>query len=83
MARYTLRNKDKIQKAFNKKTLDRIVTSLDKHFEKHSEIEQIDSNEQYKRIAVSDVGHSCGLITFFVLSETFDILNLAFIEFVN
>lgn len=80
--RYALRNKKKIINHFDAKSFARIIKSLDKEF-KGAEIIEFHKAEPYTLISVNDVGHTCGLIIFHVISIRFDVLNLAFKEFIS
>lgn len=80
--RYTLRNQKKIIKAYDDKLLHRIITSLEvavseEKFEIHKEC------KPYPILDINDVGNTCGLILFHVINKKFDVLTLAFKEFVN
>lgn len=88
--RYALRNKDKIKAHFEphgQEILDRIIISLNKHFEKEDPItehsENPASDEQYKTLIINDEGHSCACISFYILGITYDVCRLAFIEFIG
>lgn len=83
--RYSLRNQNKIALAFGDKFVRRLIASLEANFEDIS-IEELDIQKEYKPypiLCVNDIGHSCGLILFHVISKTYDVYNLAFKETVN
>lgn len=80
--RYALRNQKKIINHFDAKSFARIIKSLDKHFEDNETIEMHEA-EPYQLIDVDDLGHTCGLIIFHVISVNFDVYNLAFKEFIS
>lgn len=84
MARYALRNQSKIEAAFSKEILERMKKSLNAHF-KAGDInpEKWETNEPYPIISVNDVGHSFGLICFYVTKVVNDVYHLAFKEFIN
>ena len=81
--RYSLRNKKKIESAFNRAILSRIIKSLDEAFEYNTFSCDTIEGEKYDLLSVNDKGHTCGLIMFYVISKTFDVYNLAFKEFIN
>ena len=80
--RYSLRNQKKIINHFDAKTFARIIKSLDKEF-KENDIIDFHVAKPYDLIGINDVGHTCGLIIFHVISIKFDVLNLAFKEFIS
>ena len=82
--RYTLRNKDKITKAYDQKYLDRMIKSLDKYFDKNKKIEVFENDgEKYEMIMVDDIGHTVNIFVFYVIRITFDVYNLAFKEVIG
>lgn len=79
MARYTLRNKEKIAQAFDQAYLSRMVSSLDSHFSDSKEIEEHDSGDnRYNMILVDDIGHSVNMFEFYIIKKTYDVYLLAF-----
>ncbi len=80
--RYSLRNKKKIIEAYSEKLFKRIIESLDKCFEEGEKFETHEA-KPYPLIGVDDVGNTCGLVIFHVISVNFDVYNLAFKEFVS
>ncbi len=81
--RFTLKNQKKIQQAYSKKMLSRIMQSLKEYFD-IGNIETISiENENREIILISDAGHTSNMIAFYVLSKTFDVYNLAFKEFIG
>lgn len=80
--RYTLRNKEKIKSSLGKNVLNNIISSLDTEFKNIKEPELL-GNEKYKMIAISDLNRTCGIIIFYVIETTYDVLKLAFKEFVS
>jgi len=84
--RYALRNQKKIKAHFEpngQELLNRIIKSLDTHFEKNETIEIFDSGEEFPLILISDVGHTVNVIAFYVLEIKFDVYRLAFKEFIG
>lgn len=84
MARYILRNKEKIVNYYDEKFYNRLILSLEEAFKegKELDIENIDG-EPYPILTVFDEGHSYGFIFFYVIKKTFDVHLLAFKEVVN
>jgi len=92
MARYALRNKERIQKHFESQksgsgrpTLDRIVKSLEAYFKqglKEEDVGRIDE-EPFDTLIIYDLGYKGGIIAFYVIWIRFDVYLLAFKEFVN
>lgn len=82
--RYALRNQHKIKAAYSQATLNRIIKSLDEYFieGKKIEIKNIDG-DPYPVIWINDIGHTCGLIIFYVTKKIWNVYNLAFKEFIN
>jgi hypothetical protein len=86
--RYALRNQDKIKAHFEpngQEILDRIIKSLDKHFEKGNPLEEANWCEvdKYDKIVINDEGHTCACIAFYVLGIKYDVCRLAFDEFIG
>jgi len=87
--RYALRNQSKIKAHFEpngQEILDRILKSLDSHFNKYQTIELIDQEPvrlDYPLLFINDEGHSCAMIAFHVLEIKYDIYRLAFKEFIG
>lgn len=61
--------------------LQRITQSLDAAFKK-GDIE-IEPGEPYPLLVVNDVGHTFGIIIFYVVGRMYDVYKLAFKEFIN
>jgi len=82
--RYTLRNKNKIEDAYDKSILKRIDKSLKVHFGRNKEIElhQV-GDDKYKTLIVDDAGHSFNIISFYVIKKKYDVYTLAFNEFIG
>ena len=80
--RYTLRNKDKIEKEYGDQVLNNIVASLDDEFSRDIKLELL-GDDQYKMIVINDLNHTSGLIVFYLIKKTFDVCLLAFKEFVS
>jgi hypothetical protein len=85
MSRYSLRNQDKIQAHFDKKTLERILSSLTAYFDKGVNAEDINviTGGTYALLCINDIEHTSGIIMFHIISKTYDVYNLAFKEFIN
>jgi len=85
MPRYALRNQQKIQETYSKKLLERITRSLDKHFQNHAtiELEPESDHPKYKILVIDDIDHSFNIIAFYVISQTYDVFNIAFKEFIG
>lgn len=88
--RYALRNQNKIKAHFEphgQEILDRIIMSLNIHFEKEDPItehaEAVESGEQYRVLIINDEWHSCACISFYILEIKYDVCRLAFIEFIG
>ena len=82
--RYSLRNKEKIAKAYSPAILDRIIKSLDAHFRTSTKIEGIkQEGEKYPLLIIDDSGHTTNLIAFYIVGGVFDVVNLAFKEFIG
>lgn len=82
--RYVLRNQHKIEKAYDKKILDRINLSLKNHFDKTDKLDAVlcygDANHT---IMIDDAGHSFNMVAFYVISTVFDVVTLVFKEFIG
>lgn len=82
--RYSLRNKHKIEQAYGKSMLERIIQSLDKHFTGLNELgERRIEGDRYDVIFVADAGHTVNDIVFYVTGKKYDVVNLAFKEFIG
>lgn len=89
--RYALRNQDKIKAHFEPngdEILQRIIESLNFHFEHY--IDPIKGHEGYegdntgyKSIFIDDKGHTCQIIAFYIIEITYDVVKLAFSEFIG
>ena len=71
MARYSLRNKRRIEKAYSREFLSSLVSSLDEHFRSEVAVEYREG-DHYGTITV---GRKYEL---YVISKTYDVYNLAF-----
>jgi len=93
MARYSLRNQHKIKIAKGQNTLDIVVKSLNKHFEDHDTIEiapDLKDHTGYEVIVIDVLNLSNDTkiakntkIAFYVISNTYDVYNLALKEFIK
>lgn len=83
--RYALRNMRKIEKAYSFDVLKRIVLSIEKHFEKENPLSdaKVIGSDKYMTLIIDDADHSCNLIAFYVIRVRFDVVNLAFKEFIG
>lgn len=81
MARYSLRNKHKIEKAYSAKFLKRIIESLDEAFNMNGL--DIEDSNPFPILIINDKGHTCGFVVLHVINQTFDVYNLAFKEIIN
>ena len=84
--RFALRKQQKIKVAFSEKTLNRILDSLTQYFKYIQTIEtdiKQDPNSKYNLLAINDIGHTCGIVVFYIISTRYDVYNLAFKEFIN
>lgn len=89
--RYALRNQDKIAANFSpngEKILARIKTSLDKELAEIADMEslwiKIDPHATpFPVLTIDDTGHTCGLISFYILGQKYDVVRLAFKEFIG
>lgn len=85
--RYALRNQKKIEAAYSPEMLKRIIDSLNEYFKNKyfipgKDIQQI-GNDQFQTLIISDTGHTVNLIAFYVLSIKYDVVRLAFKEFIG
>ena len=83
--RYALRNKSRIVHHFQpggEQILERILKSLDAHFQRNPVIE-IEDADPYPVLRISEEGNTNITITFFLLGITFDVYRLAFKEFIQ
>ena len=82
--RYSLRSKDKIAAAFSAAILDRIIKSLDDHFKSSISIDITkQEGERYPLLIINDSGHTTNMIVFYIVGSKFDVVNLAFKEFMG
>jgi hypothetical protein len=85
MARFALRNQNKIKVQLSEKNLNRILKSLKQYFS--TGVKEDDVNhwpgEKYKILSINDEGHTCGIIAFYIIEIKFDVYKLAFKEFIN
>ena len=82
--RYSLRNKNKIAAAYSQAILDRIIKSLDEHFKAAIKVDaQKQKGDTYPILYIDDAGHTTNIIAFYVISTHFDVVNLAFKEFIG
>jgi len=80
--RYSLRNKDKIEQAYSPAFVKRLTDSLDKAFKSDLDIKHL-VNENHPVLSINDEGHTCGIIIFYIISQKYDVYNLAFKEVIN
>ena len=80
MARYSIRNKDKLIKSFGLKFWNNLAVSLDRHFAITKKIEELDyPGEPYKVIHVPNVQPKTdSFFELYVIRITFDVYNLAY-----
>lgn len=71
MARFSLRNQNKISKKFGSDFLFKLISELKKEFNVCSEFIIHTTNENYKFIIVGDY-------EFIIISQTYDVYNLAY-----
>lgn len=88
--RYALRNQQKIKAHFEphgQEILDRIIMSLNLHFEKEDPItehaDKLEPGEHYRTLIINDEGHTCACISFYILEIKYDVCRLAFNEFIG
>lgn len=84
--RYALRNKKKIEAAYPG-MLKRIISSLDKYFLNKYFIPGKDckkiGTDQYETLIIDDTWHTVNMIAFYVLGIKYDVVRLAFKEFIG
>jgi len=80
MARYSLRNQNKIKKALGDNFHKWLILSLDSHFKSGKEIiEHEYEKERFKVIHVDNVQPKTdSFFELFVIKKTFDVYNLAY-----
>ncbi len=80
MARYSLRNQDKIKNSFGEEFLELLISSLNEHFTTAREIVEHEyDNEKFKIIHVDNVQPKTdSFFELFVIKKTFDVYNLAY-----
>lgn len=84
MARYSLRNQNKIAHAYSQEYLQRMIRSLNEYFENATEIEELDSGDnRFNMIAVDDIDHTVSQFAFYIISKTYDVYRLAFKEVIK
>ena len=76
MARYSLRNKRRIEKAYSREFLSSLVSSLDEHFRSEVAVEYREGD----RYGTITAGRRYEL---YVISKTYDVYNLAFKRIVS
>ena len=82
--RYALRNQSKITEALGEDVLKRIKTSLDAHFKDLTTLQyKHDKGNEYPHFEIKDAGRASGTIAFFMTKQQFDVVHLAFKEFIN
>ena len=84
--RYALRNQDRITDKLGKGLLDRMIKSLDNFFANPVDIDECLNyfqipNERYHTLGVNDVTNENYMILFYVLSQQYDVVRLAFKDF--
>ena len=80
MARFSLRNQNKIKSRMGQDYIDILLASLVMHFTSHPEIEELEyEDEPYNVICVPNAQpNSDSEFEFYVISKTFDVFNLAY-----
>lgn len=79
--RYTLRNQHKIRDAYSQEFVDRLLRSLNFHFNANEKIDgNVKKEEPYPIILVDDIDHTVNIFAFYVVSTVYDVYNLAFKE---
>lgn len=83
--RYALRNMRKIEKAYSFDVLKRIVLSLEKHFEKEEPLFDVNTigTDKYKTLIIDDAVHTVNCIAFYIIDIKYDVVRLAFKEFIG
>ena len=85
--RYSLRNQSKVAAAYSPDMLKRIIDSLDAYFRNRPFIPGKDcnkiGNDQYETLIIDDIGHTTNMIAFYVIEIKYDVLKLAFKEFIG
>lgn len=78
--RYSLRNQNKIEKAFGATYLELLLKSLNEYFQNTDIIFEYENKEsKYKFIHVDSAYPNSEMIfEFYVISKTFDVYNLAY-----
>lgn len=85
MAKYHLRNQDKIQDWYDKKTLKTILDSIDSHLQEYGElqIEKEWTGEKYPIALIDQKGHSVNMIALYIIEFKDNFYRLAFKEFIG
>ncbi len=79
MARFSLRNQNKIEKTFGYDFLQCLLSSLKKTFEINIIEEHTYENEKYKIIHSHNVQkNSDSFFELYIISKTYDVFNLAY-----
>ena len=84
--RYALRNIEKIRSYFEPygdEIIDRILKSLEDYFATTTGIEKDIVQDVRPVLSINDLGHSFGLIEFYIIKKTYAVYILAFKRFVN
>ena len=82
MARYTLRNQEKIKAKLGHRALDVMLISLMSYFSKNKEVSVCGTEKTYQWIEVPNIAES-GTVRFYIITVTYDVYLLAFKEFVK
>ena len=85
MARYALRNQQRIIDAKGSALFGRIINSLDMHFIDNEIITICPSSthDTYQQILINDIEHDFNTISFYVIAINYDVYNLAFNEYIG
>jgi hypothetical protein len=80
MARYSLRNQDKISRALGALALSNIIASLHVFFAENKTFD-IQESTPYNTLVIDDKTEENATIEFYVIDTTYDVYNLAFKKF--
>ena len=84
MARFSLRNQEKIANVLGPKVLARILIALNRHFQENKEIKSsLIEGDKFETIIIKDVGEGTNLIAFYIIKHTFNAYNLALKEIIK
>lgn len=84
--RFALRNQDKIAAELGQDALDCIIKSLEKFLESGWSLERRVENwegEKYPVFTIPQHDHTVNDVCFYVLDQTYDVVKLAFKEFIG